>query len=244
MIQGHSSNTLETLARYDSPTVANVIELFDVRPRNAGYCNGSITARYPQLPPVVGYATTATFRSAYPADGGDVYLRLAEHAGRMEEELPAPRIVAFQDLDSPAVGATMGEIMVTAYKRFGCVGFITNGGARDILQIEAMNFPIFSESVIVSHGYSRIEEIHVPIHVGGLSVKPGDLLHADANGVVLIPHEIAEETANACEAFVAVERIYLDYLARKDATPAGFADALRQGKEVARELVAQLKSRS
>lgn len=75
-------------------------------------------------------------------------------------------------------------------------------------------------------------------------VKPGDLLHADANGVVLIPHEVAKEVANACEAFVAVERIYLDYLERKDATPAGFADALQQGKKVTRELVASLKKRS
>jgi 4-hydroxy-4-methyl-2-oxoglutarate aldolase len=131
----------------------------------------------------------------------------------------------------------MGEIMVTAYKRFGCVGFITNGGARDILQIEAMRFPIFSNSIIVSHGYSRIEEIHVPVHVGGLLVKPGDLLHADANGVVLIPHDIAEEAADACQAFIAVERIYLDYLGRKDATPAGFADALRQAKAAAQKLV-------
>jgi regulator of RNase E activity RraA len=236
-MQAHSNKVLEALARYDSPTIANVIELFDVRPRNAGYMNGSITARFPQLPPVLGYATTATFRSAYPTDGVDVYLRLAEHVGRIEEELPAPRIVVFQDLDSPPVGATMGEIMVTAYKRFGCVGFITNGGARDILQIEAMRFPIFSNSIIVSHGYSRIEEIHVPVHVGGLLVKPGDLLHADANGIVLIPHDIAEEAANACEAFIGVERIYLDYLGRKDATPTGFADALRQAKAVAERLV-------
>jgi 4-hydroxy-4-methyl-2-oxoglutarate aldolase len=235
-MKAHSNKVLETLARYDSPTIANVIELFNVRPRNAGYMNSSIMARYPQLPPVVGYATTATFRSAYPADGSDVYLRLAEHLGRIAE-LPAPRMVVFQDLDLPPVGATMGEIMVTAYKRFGCIGFITNGGARDILQIEAMRFPIFSNSIIVSHSYSRIEEIHVPVHVGGLLVKPGDLLHADANGVVLIPHDITEEAANACEAFVATERISLDYLERKDATPAGFADALRQTKDAAKKLV-------
>lgn len=233
----HSNKVLETLARYDSPTIANIIELFDVRPRNEGYMNGSITARYPHLPPVLGYASTATFRSAYPSDRSDVYLRLAEHVRRIEEELPAPRMVIFQDLDSPSVGATIGEIMVTAYKRFGCVGFITNGAVRDILEIEAMRLPVFSNSIVVSHGYSRIEEIHIPIQVGGLLVQPGDLLHADANGIVLIPHDIAEEVAYSCEDFVAVERIYLDYLERKDATPTGLADALRQGKEAVQRLV-------
>ncbi len=233
----HSNNVLETLARYDSPTIANIIELFDVRPRNEGYMNGSITARYPQLPPVLGYATTATFRSASPADRSDAYLRLAEHVGRIEKELPAPRIVVFQDLESLPVGATVGEIMVTAYKRFGCVGFITNGAVRDISQIEAMRFPLFSNSIIVSHGYSRIEEIHTPVRVGGLLVKPGDLLHADANGIVLIPHDIAEKAANACEDFVALEKNYLDYLGRKDATPTGLADALRHGKEAVKKLV-------
>jgi 4-hydroxy-4-methyl-2-oxoglutarate aldolase len=232
----HSNKVLETLARYDSPTIANIIELFDVRPRNEGYMNGSITARYPNLPPVLGYATTVKFRSAYPSNRSDVYLRLAEHVRRIEEDLPAPRIVVFQDLDSPSVGATVGEIMVTAYKRFGCAGLITSGAVRDILQIEEMRFPIFSNSIIVSHGYSHIEEIHIPVHVGGLQVKPGDLLHADANGIVLIPHEIAEKAANACQDFVAAEKICLDYLERKDATPTGLAHALRQGKEIVQRL--------
>jgi len=70
-----------------------------------------------------------------------------------------------------------------------------------------------------------------------LLVQPGDLLHANANGIVLIPHDIAEEAANACEDFVAVERIYLDYLERNDSTPTGLADALRQGKEAVQRLV-------
>jgi 4-hydroxy-4-methyl-2-oxoglutarate aldolase len=236
-VVAHSNKVLETLSRYDSPTIANIIELFGVRPRNEGYTDSSITARYPQLPPVVGYASTATFRSAYPSESSDAYLRLSEHLRRVEKELPTPRIVVFQDLDLPPVGATIGEIMATAYKRFGCVGFLTNGAVRDIPQIEAMRFPVFSNSIIVSHGYSHIEEIHIPVHVGGLWVNSGDLLHADANGIVLIPHEIAEEVADTCEAFVAVERIYLDYLEHPDATPEGLADALRRGKEAVQKLV-------
>ena len=50
----------------DSPTIANVIELFEGQSAVAGYANGTIKAVYPDLPPVVGYAVTATFRSGYP----------------------------------------------------------------------------------------------------------------------------------------------------------------------------------
>ena len=67
-----SPQALETLKQYDSPTISNVIELFKVRPNTAGYMNSSIRAVYPQLPPIVGYATTVTFRSAFPAMEKDV----------------------------------------------------------------------------------------------------------------------------------------------------------------------------
>ena len=80
--------------------------------------------------------------------------------------------------------------------------------------------------ISVSHGYSHIEEIHVPIYVGGLQIRPGDLLHADANVVVLIPHDIVNDVAGACDEYVAAEQIVLDYLAKPDATPQGFKKVL------------------
>ncbi len=243
MSLAHSPQVLETLRAFDSPTVSNVIELFDLRPRTAGYMNASIRALYPKLPPIVGYATTATFRSAYPATGRDLYMRLADYAIRMEE-IPAPRIVVYQDLDTPPAAATLGEILCTLYKRFGCDGFITSGGARDLGQIEALHFPVFASCILVSHGYGRIEEMQVPVHVGGLIIRPGDLLHADANGVVLIPHAIASEVADACKAFVNIEKIYLDYLQRSDATPKGLKNVLNEVAVATRELSTALKTKT
>jgi len=225
MIKGHSSEVLEKLCNYDSPTIANIIELFDVRPRTAGYMTSAIKAIYPQLKPVVGYASTATFRSAYPSVKKATYARIADHAEKMQE-LPSPRFVVFQDLDSPPAAATLGEIMATAYQRFGAVGLITSGAARDILQIQEIDFPLFAAEICVSHGYCRIEDIHVPVHVGGLTVSPGDLLHADANGVVQIPHDIVDAVAGVCDDFMAAEQIPLDYLGKPDATPQGFNDAM------------------
>src|SRR5262245_25192093 len=71
-----SASDLELLRRYDTPTICNVVELFDLYPRTAGYMDGRIVACYPKLPPMVGYASTATFRSASPPRAGNVYAGL------------------------------------------------------------------------------------------------------------------------------------------------------------------------
>src|SRR5437660_495855 len=126
---------LELLRRYDTPTVCNVIELFDVRPRTAGYMDGRIRAYYPKLPPMVGYASTATFRSAAPPRAGNVYSGLAEQVASFAD-LPGPAVVVFQDLDDPVTAATFGEVMCTTYKAFGAAGLISSGAGRDLDQVE------------------------------------------------------------------------------------------------------------
>ena len=123
-IQTISAEELELLKQVDTPTVCNVIELFDVRPRNTGYMDARIKANFPELPPMVGYATTATYRSNAPPHESDVYAGLDGQVAEFEP-IPEPRVVVFQDLDEPAVAATFGEVMCTTYKTFGCVGLIT-----------------------------------------------------------------------------------------------------------------------
>src|SRR2546425_7972239 len=90
----------QLLRKFDTPTICNVVELFDIRPRTAGYMDSRIRACYPKLPPMVGYASTATFRSAAPPRAGNVYAGLAEQVGSFSE-LPGPAVVVFQDLDQP-----------------------------------------------------------------------------------------------------------------------------------------------
>src|SRR6516164_6964782 len=116
-----SAAVLDLLRKYDTPTVCNVVELFDLYPRTAGYMNGSIQACYPKLPPMVGFASTATFRSAAPARSGSAYAGLVEQVASFAEQ-SGPPVVVFQDVDNPVAAATFGEIMCTTYKRFGAVG--------------------------------------------------------------------------------------------------------------------------
>ena len=87
-----------------------------------------------------------------------------------------------------------------------------------------LGFPAFSDGTICSHGYSHIVDLHTPVRVGGLEVHPGDLLHADTNGVVAIPLAIAGEIADAAAEFVKAEAGLLEYLTG-DVAPTTFQQA-------------------
>src|SRR5512138_3356020 len=126
---------LDRLRGFDTPTICNVIELFNIRSRSNGYMDSRIRACFPEMPPIVGYAATATFRSsAPPPPGMDVYDNIEVQVARFAE-LSGPPIVVFQDLDDPSVSATFGEIMCTTYQTYGSVGLITSGAGRDLDQV-------------------------------------------------------------------------------------------------------------
>src|SRR5207245_4389499 len=232
---------LEQLQRFDTPTVCNVVELFDLRPRTAGYMDARIQACYPKLPPMVGYAATATFRSAAPPRSGNVYAGLGDQVAAFKE-LPGPAVVVFQDLDNPVAAATFGEVMCTTYKAFGAVGLITSGTGRDLDQVEALNFPCFTSGTMCAHGYCHIVQINIPVHVGGVAVHPGDLLHGDRNGVTTIPNEIAAAVAQACPEFMAAEAVALDYLKSGRIDPKGYDAARNECKNRIEALAKRLKS--
>jgi regulator of RNase E activity RraA len=231
---------LELLRKYDTPTVCNVIELFDLRPRTAGYMDARIRACFPRLPPMVGYASTATFRSAAPPPAGNVYAGMTEQVASFPE-LPGPAVLVFQDLDDPPASATFGEVMCSTYKAFGAAGLITSGAARDLDQVEKLAFPRFADGVISAHGYCHIVQINVPVRVGGVMIHPGDLLHGDCNGVTTVPNEIASLVAHACADYMTAEAVVLDYLKSARVDPKGFAAARAECQNQINALARRLK---
>ena len=237
-----SASELERLRAVDTPTVCNVIELFDVRPRNQGYMDGRIQACFPQTQPMVGYAVTATFRSSSPPpEGLSVYTGLLNQVEAFQR-VPSPPVIVFQDLDDPPCGATFGEVMCTVYKAFGAAGLITSGAARDLDQVEAMNFPIFAAGTNPSHARCHIVEVNVPVVVGGLVVRPGDLLHGDRNGVTSIPNAIAGRVAHASEQFLQTEEVLFQYLRSPDPTLEGYKKANAASKALLADLTLRIDS--
>ena len=99
-----------------------------------------------------------------------------------------------------------------------------------------LRFPCWASSVVVSHGYFHFPDFNVPVTVGGLQIKAGDLLHADANGIVNIPRAIAPAVAEFCEPFGEAERIVLDYLKTPQPTVGGYREAMAEFRRRTAEL--------
>jgi 4-hydroxy-4-methyl-2-oxoglutarate aldolase len=222
-----SQQTLAMLAKFDTPTICNVIERFAVRSQTEGYADGRLVANYPKQPPMVGYAATATFRGSEPAQAGGAYSSLEDQVASFKT-LPSPNIVVIEDLDDPIAGAAYGEMLCTTYKAFGCVGLVTSGAGRDISQIEAFDFPTFTTSTVCSHAYPQFISVNVPVKICGMAVRPGDLLHGDCNGVTTIPLEITGKLVAACEEFLEAEETLMETIRNNGDDFAIFEQAFKE----------------
>lgn len=199
------------LKRFDTPTVSNAIETFNVRPRNTGYMRPEIRCIFPDLGPVVGYAVTGKIRANQQAPGGASYVKRSDWWDFIVS-IPQPRIVVLEDLDDPpGAGSFWGEVNGSIHRALGCVGAVTNGCVRDLKEVREMGFQFYAQHVAVSHAYVHMVEFGKPVRVGGLEVKPGDLLHADLHGVHNVPLDLAPRIPEAVAKIVAAERRTIDY---------------------------------
>jgi regulator of RNase E activity RraA len=213
---------LEALRRYDAPTLANAIEEFDVRPRDEGFANIDVRCMFPELGVMVGYAATATIRARGRGHGDQA--ALWSHV----RSCPAPRVVVVQDLDDPpAHGALWGEVNASVFQALGCVGAVTDGSVRDLDEARGIGFHFFARGAGVSHAYVRIESVGEPVRVGGLVIAPGDLIHADQHGVLLVPHEIAAELPAAADRVIEREQTFLRWVRSPDFDPERLAEMRR-----------------
>jgi regulator of RNase E activity RraA len=204
------------LKRWDAPTIANAIErIKGVRFRTEGFTNPEIQTLFPELGPMVGYAVTATIKASEPA-------KRAYYVDRFEyyefiQSIPAPRIMVIHDEDYPnAVGSFWGEVHGSLHRALGCVGVITDGGVRDLGPVRALRFHYFAARILVSHAHVHLVNFGTPVKVGGLTVKPGDLLFGDEHGVIQIPHSMARKAASLCYEVYKSERPAIDFYQSPD----------------------------
>lgn len=183
-----SADELEFLIGVDSPTIANAIEHFKVRDRCTGFIGGEVRSLFPDLEPMVGYALTVTMNDEPgPVKGREGFWRMFEAIDRM----PVPSVVVVQDLSGhPSRVAFCGEVMATLAQRLGAVGYVTDGTVRDLDEVRALGMHYFARGACVSHANFWIEEVGVAVTLDGQTIRTGDLLHGDANGIVVVPTEI------------------------------------------------------
>ena len=88
-----------------------------------------------------------------------------------------------------------GELLSTAATNSGCVGAIVDGAVRDVVKMCEMGFAVFSRGTCIydSQNRQRVIDIDVPVEIEGVRFNPGDLVFADADGVVVVPQEIETE---------------------------------------------------
>jgi hypothetical protein len=207
---------LEALRRYNTPTVSNAIELFDVRPRNVGFLPHTIRCLLPELGVVVGYAVTSQTRAELPGPGENAADPLPDYL-RYVAGMRGPKLAVGEDLDDPpGLGAQFGEVTATIHQKLGCVGHITSGCPRDLDEVKALGFALFGLNPCVSHAYMRLVDFGKPVTIGGVVIRSGDLLHADKHGVCLVPYEIAPRLAEACAEVDRRERPLLEICRRDD----------------------------
>jgi len=221
-----STKELNALRSISTPTVSNAIELFNVRPKNEGFMSGEIKCIFPDMGVMVGYACTAVMLASWPDKEREESLdfRMYEHI----LQIPAPRVVVVQDIDQPpCIGSLWGEVNGNIHKALGCVGVVTNGGVRDLDEVHEMGFHFFAAQVIPSHAYDHLVDVGNPVKVGGLVVNPGDLIHADKHGVLVIPHEVASELAEAARRVEESERGLINLCKSPDFTLEKLKDELK-----------------
>ena len=180
-----TAEELAALRAISTPTVCNAVETFDVRPRNQGFMDSTITCRFPELGPAIGYAVTAKISAAEPPGVEMPHAEVWAEFAR----IPKPWLVVIEDLEYPnPVGSFWGEVNAGVYKALGAVGTVTNGGVRDLDEVRALGFQFLASAAIVSHAYIHLVDFGTAVKVGGLLVNPGDLVHADKHGAIVIQY--------------------------------------------------------
>jgi len=212
-----TAEQLEAVRNIPTPAVANAIETFDIRPRQEGFMSPEIGSIFPDMGGMIGYAVTAVISAERPStsrvnvsrpDWFDEILKI-----------PAPQVIVMHDLDYPSpVGSFWGEVQANIHTRLGCVGTVTDGGVRDLDEMRDKGFNAFAAAVLVSHANIHIVDVNVPITVGGLTVKPGDLLLGDQHGVTEVPKELVAEMPAAVARVEAKERTIIDLCNSPDFT--------------------------
>jgi len=191
---------------FNTCAIANAIETFDVRLRNAGFVDASIRCFFEDLPPTVGFAATARLRTSQPPMRGRSYQDRTDWWSSILR-IPAPRVVVLEDMDHPAgLGAFVGEVHAHILSALGAVAIVTNGAVRDLSEVHAAGFQCFARQPAVSHAYAHIFEFGTSVEIGGLKIQPGDLLHGDRHGLLSVPLDLAPQLPEVAAQLIARDR--------------------------------------
>ena len=143
----------------------------------------------PEMGPMAGYAMTVVIEPGNPDHPRKNPKAWSEYRQYIAS-FSGPKIVVVQDLDKPRTfGSFWGEVNSSIHKALGCTGTITDGAIRDLDEMYNVGFKAIAKRLCVGHAYSHPVRWNCEVEVFGRTVKPGDLIHADKHGFIVLPGE-------------------------------------------------------
>lgn len=177
------------LKRWNTPTIYNGWEQITKKDITKEIFNMEETKDFmPQMGPMVGYAVTVVFEPSKKehTENAKAWAEYREYIASID----GPKIVVVQDLDKPnVIGAFWGEVNSNIHRSLGCIGTITDGAIRDVDEMANAGFKAIARRFCVGHAYSIPVRWNCEVEVFGTKVKPGQLIHADKHGFMVIPKE-------------------------------------------------------
>ncbi len=185
------------LKRWNTPTIYNGWEVITEHDRRSKTNVVPVNDFMPAMGPMIGYAVTVRIEPSNPKhqkENPNVWPEYRKYISGV----PGPKIVVIQDMDQPyAVGSFWGEVNANVHRAQGCVGTITDGAVRDLDEMTNAGFKAIARQLCVGHAYSCPIEWDVEVEVFGRKVRPGQLIHADKHGFIILPEEDQEKLLEA-----------------------------------------------
>ena len=203
------------LRRWNTPTIYNGWEqITKLDAGKAGFNLQECRDFMPEMGPMVGYAVTVVIEPSnaeHPKRNPNAWSEYRRYVASR----PGLKIVVVQDLDKPGTfGAFWGEVNSSMHKALGCVGTITDGAIRDLDEMRTVGYKAIARRLCVGHAYSHPVRWNCEVEVFGRTVKPGELIHADKHGFLVIPRQDQAQLleaarfmdSNECQTMIAAAR--------------------------------------
>ena len=194
-------DTLADLNNYDTPSITNVVATYPDHPLCLGlynpwtenwYTDQTIRCMYPEMGALCGYAVTCVYGVPDPNFSRLTFMDVVDAL----DASPKPTVLVLEQKVPPEIAGKVGLAggnMTAAMKALGCLGVVSNGPSRDIDEIRPMKFQYLLSGITPGHGAMAVQAVNVPVHVAGMDVSPGEIVHMDENGACKFPANNADE---------------------------------------------------